>query len=113
MPNNYPALFAGLAQTILAFFLANGSLTAGQAGVIEAAVAAVAALAVAISVHQFTTAVLTGAVNAVITLLVAFQVPHATPGLVSLVDALIVAVAAFFVHTNASPKRDTRKAVAG
>ena len=41
-PNNYPALFATLTQTILALVISTGltSLTAGQAGVIEAAVAA-------------------------------------------------------------------------
>lgn len=102
--SRYPALLAALAQTILAFFIASGHLTAGTAGVIEAAVAAGAGLAVGLLTDKFTVALLTGFINAMITVLVAFNVPHVTASSVSLVDALLLALAAFFVHSQATPK---------
>lgn len=105
-PQNYPALFSTLAQAVLALIIATGltSLTAGQAGVIEAAVSAGAGLVVALMVHEFSVPVLTGFVSAVVTALVAFGVPHVTPQLTSLVSAVIVALAGFFVHSQATPR---------
>ena len=105
-PQNFPALFSALAQTILALVIATGltSLTTAQVGIIEAAVAAAAGLVVAVMVHQGAVPALTGLVNALITAGVAFGIPHISAGLTSSVDAFIVAIAAFFVHQSVSPK---------
>lgn len=106
MLKNWPALSAALVQTVLAIVLSFGLFHWGPAtvGVIEAAAAAAVALWVARNVRPFPVPVLTGFLNAGITLLVAFRVPHVTPALVSLVDAVVVTVAAFFVHGNVTAK---------
>jgi hypothetical protein len=53
---------------------------------------------------------LTGFVPTLVTALVAFGIPHVTSSMVSLVNAVIVAIAGFFVHSQVRPKLDTRKA---
>lgn len=110
-PNNYPALFGALAQAVLALVVAAGlHLTTNQTGVILACVTAGVGLVVGLLTSEFSVALLTGFVNAVITAGLAFGIHGITSSTVSMVDALIVAIGAFFIHSQVSPKLDTRKA---
>lgn len=104
MVKNYPVLFAAFAQAALALVISLGfSLTAAEVGGIEAGVAAAVALVVALWVDRPTVAVVTGFLNAVIMVAVAFGVPRISAGLTSVIDAVVVSLAAFFVHSNVSP----------
>jgi type III secretory pathway component EscU len=95
---------SSLVQAALALALAIGlNLTAGQTGGIEAAVAAVLALIVAVGTRPFQIAAITGASQALILLLVAFQVPSVSAGLVGTVNAVIVALGALLIRQHVSP----------
>ncbi|MBO0813621.1 MAG: hypothetical protein J2P30_00480 [Actinobacteria bacterium] len=99
-----PALILGAVQTILALIMGIGlNLSAGQAGAIEAVTSAVLALIVAVTVRPFPVPVLTGAVTAVVTLLVAFGVPHVSAGIVSSLNAAIVAVLTLVLRGHVTP----------
>lgn len=98
-------LFSSLLQAVLSLILALGvtSLSAGTAGAIEAAVAAVGALIVAIWTTPFQVSALTGAFQAVAVLLVAFGVHGIQPSIVSAVNAVIVALAGLLVRQHVTP----------
>ena len=98
-------LFSSLLQAVLSLILALGvtSLSAGTAGAIEAAVAAVGALIVAIWTTPFPVSALTGAFQAVAVLLVAFGVHGIQPSIVSAVNAVIVALAGLLVRQHVTP----------
>lgn len=100
----FPVLTAGVVQSALALAVSLGlHLTVIQTGAIEAAAAAVIAVITAAAVRPFEVATLGGVLVAIGTLLVAFKVPHVTPGLVSTAYALFSALIAGFVHSNVSP----------
>lgn len=104
----FPVLTAGVIQSALALAVALGlHLTVVQTGSIEAAAAAVLAVVTAAAVRPFEVSLLGGVLTALGTLLVAFRVPHVTPGLVSTAFGLFSAVIAGFVHTNVSPAART------
>jgi hypothetical protein len=89
---SWPFLSASFVQAALALVVALGfHLTAAQTGSIEAAAAAVLALAVAPHVQQSVVPVAIGALTAIGTLLVAFKVPHVNSAEVS---AFVAAIAA-------------------
>jgi hypothetical protein len=97
-------MVSGLVQAALALALAAGvNLTAGQSGAIQAAVAAVLAAFVALGTRPVQIAAITGAAQAIILLLVAYKVPGVTAGLVSSINAVIVALAALLVRVHVSP----------
>jgi MFS-type transporter involved in bile tolerance (Atg22 family) len=97
-------MISGLVQAALALAATfDKSLTAGQTGAIEAAVAAVGALIVAFGTRPFQVSVLTGATQAVILLLVAFHIHGVQPGLVGTVNAAIVFLASLLVRQHVSP----------
>jgi ABC-type branched-subunit amino acid transport system permease subunit len=99
-----PVVITGLVQSLLALGVGLGlSLTAGQTGAVEAASAALLALGAAIAVRPFPVAALTGAVTAVVTVLVAFGVPHISTGEVSSVNAVIVAVLSLVLRGHVTP----------
>ena len=100
----FPVLAAAVIQAALAFGVALGlHLTVAQTGAAEAVAAAVLAVVTAAAVRPFEVSVLGGVLTALGTLLVAFRVPHVTPGLVSTAYALFSALIAGFVHGNVSP----------
>jgi hypothetical protein len=100
----FPVLTAGVIQSALALGVALGlHLTPVQTGAIEAAAAAVLAVIAALRVRPFEVSVLGGVLVAIGTVLVAFRVPHVTPGLVSIAYALFSALIAGFVHSQVSP----------
>lgn len=100
----FPVLSAGVVQSAIALAISLGlHLTAVQTGSIEAAAAAVLAVVTAAAVRPFEVSVLGGILTAIGTLLIAFRVPHVTPGLISSAFALFSALIAGFVHTNVSP----------
>jgi hypothetical protein len=97
-------MISGLVQAGLALAATfDHSLTAGQTGAVEAAVAAVGTLIVAFGTKPFQVSVLTGATQAVILLLVAFHVHGVQPGLVGTVDAVIVLLSSLLIRQHVSP----------
>lgn len=96
-----PALILAFVQAGLSLLIGAGlHLTVTQAGSIEAAVAAAAGLVVAVSVKPFAVASLTGLIAAAGTLLITFGVQHVSAGLVSEVNAVVVAVLALLIRGN-------------
>lgn len=105
-----PVLSAGVAQAAIALVVALGfHLTAGQAGSVEAAAAALGALIVALTVKPFQVPALTGALTAIGTLLVAFGLHAVTPGLVSSFNAALVAILALILRQHVTPSVSLRK----
>jgi hypothetical protein len=93
-----PAFAAAIGQMIVAFLIArHHPLTTGQAGAIEAIIAAAGAAAVAALTVPFRVQALAGLVTAGGTLLAAFA-GNLTPGTVSLINGLL---AAFMLILNA------------
>jgi hypothetical protein len=96
-----PALVASAGQAVIALAITLGlHLTAGEVGATEAAAAAAAGLAVAWYTRPLRTAAAVAFATAAGTLLVAFRVPHVTPGAVS---AFSVALAAILNLAVTSP----------
>lgn len=89
-----PYLCAAAVQAVVAAAVLG--LPARQAGAIEAATTAVLGVVVAWNVRPVPVPVFTGAVSAVVTLLVAFGVPDVPPGTVSAINTTLVAVLALF-----------------
>jgi hypothetical protein len=109
-----PALFLGVLQSALALAVGLGlHLTAGQTGSVEAATATVLALIAAVSVRPFPVAALTGVTGPLVTLLVAFGVHGVSPGIVSTVNAAIVAVLALVLRGHVTPKAHPSQRLAG
>lgn len=107
-----PVMISGLVQSLLSLIVGLGlSLTAGQTGALEAGTTAVLALIAAVSVRPFPVTILTGAVTAVVTLLVAFGVPHVSTGMVSSLNASIVAVLALVLRGHVTPVASLSKPV--
>jgi hypothetical protein len=101
----YPFLSAGFVQAAIALAVALGfNLTAGQTGAIEAAAAAVLALAVAPHVDPFPVPLFIGALTAVGALLVAFGVHGVTSAEVSAVVAAISALLGTQGHATVNNK---------
>lgn len=99
-----PALVAGVIQAGLGLAVALGlSLTAGQAGALEAAAAGLAAVIVAASTRPVAVPVLTGGLTAIFTCLVAFGVPHATAATVSALNVAVAAVLAIVLRGHQTP----------
>lgn len=90
------AVLALLGGTVLA-------LTASETGAVLAVTTAALALVAALATTPFQVSALTGFVAAVVTLLMAFGVPHIDPGIVSTLNAAIVAVFAIVVRLHVSP----------
>lgn len=100
-----PALVAGLVQALLSLLIGAGiHLTVVQSGSILAVVSAASGLIVAIAVREVAAATLTGLLSAVGTLLLTFGVHHVTAGLITEVNALIVAAFALIVRMHLTPK---------
>ena len=92
-----PAVFLAAVQALIVLAAQFGlNLTAGEQGGLLAATSALLALVTAAMTHPFRLAALTGFVTAIGTVLLAFAVPHVSPGLVSAVNMVIVAAFAFF-----------------
>lgn len=99
-----PVLLAGFAQAVLALLATNGvHLSASQSGGILAATTAILTLAAAAATRPFQVSALTGLTSALVTLLVAFGVHGVQPGVVSTLNAAIVAGAAIVVRLHVSP----------
>lgn len=99
-----PAMVVGLLQAALALGVALGlTLTAGQAGALEAAAAGVAAIIVAASTRPVAPPILTGGLTAIFTCLVAFGVPHVTEATVSALNVAVVAVLAIVLRAHQTP----------
>jgi hypothetical protein len=99
-----PVLSAGVVQDAIALVIALGfTLTAGQSGAIEAAAAGLGALIMALSVRPFQVPVLTGALTAIGTLLVAYGVHGVSPGMVSSFNAALVAILAIVLRGHVTP----------
>ncbi len=80
-------------QAALALIVSLGlSLTAGQTGAVEGGVTAILGLAVAIYTRPFRTGAVTAFAAAIGTVLIAFRVPHVTPGLVSAANVVITSI---------------------
>jgi hypothetical protein len=96
-----PAYFTGVIQAVIALIIGTGvTLTAAQEGAILAVTSAVLALITAASIRPFEVSTLTGFVAAMVTLLVAFGVPHVQPGIVATVNAAITAIFALVLHAH-------------
>lgn len=99
-----PVLLTGLVQTLLAFAVGTGwHLTTAEGAGIIAATTAILALVAAVATRPFQVPALTGAVTAVVTLLVAFGVPHIQLGDVATLNAVIVAVMALVLRLHTTP----------
>lgn len=96
-----PALILALAQALLSLLVGAGlNLTPTQTGAILAVVSAASGLVVAIAVKEIAAPVLVGFSTAVGTLLITFNVPHVSSGLVSAVNGVIVALVALILRGN-------------
>lgn len=90
---NEPAAVVAVVQTLLALIVQFGfTLTPAETGGILAATAAALGLIAAIATRPFAPAAVTGLLTALGTVLVAFGVPHVTSGMVSGLNALILAL---------------------
>jgi hypothetical protein len=99
-----PALVTGVVQAVLALLAGTVvTLTATQAGAILAVTTAILALVAAIATRPFQVAALTGLTTSLVTLLIAFGVPHVDAGTVSTLNAAITAVAALIVRLHVTP----------
>ena len=99
-----PALITGAIQTVLAMLAGTVlTLTASQTGAVLAGTTAALALAAAVASRPFQVAALTGFVAAVVTVLIAFGVPHVQPGIVSTLNAALVAVMALVLRGHVTP----------
>jgi hypothetical protein len=99
-----PALITGVVQAVLALLAGTVfTFTAAETGAVLAVTTAVLALVAAIATRPFRVAALTGFVTAVVTLLIAFGVPHVQPGIVSTLNAAIVAVFMLIVRLHVTP----------
>lgn len=88
-----PALVMSVTQGALALGVSLGlTLTAKQTGAIEGAATAVLGLAVAAYTRPFRTGAAAAAVAALGTVLLAFQVPHISPGTVSVASTLVTGI---------------------
>lgn len=93
-------LVSGGTQGLVALLITVGGLSAKQAGVVEAAIAAVLAVVVAAGTKHFTAAGIAGAVQAIGVLLVTFKVAHVSAGTVSAADAFVAAILALLVKQH-------------
>ena len=99
-----PVMITGLVQALLAFAIATGwHLTTAEGAGIIAATTAILALVAAVATRPFQVSALTGAVTAVVTLLVAFGVPHIQLGDVATLNAVIVAVMTLVLRLHVTP----------
>lgn len=99
-----PALVTGVVQAVIGVVVAFGvTLTTGQSGAVLAVTTALLALIAAVATRPFQVAALTGFGTAVGTLLLAFGVPHVTPGAVAAVNALVTVMAALIVRVHVTP----------
>jgi hypothetical protein len=99
-----PVLIVSAVQAVLALLSGTVlSLSASETGAILAVTTAVLALIAAAATSPFQVSALTGFVGAVVTLLVAFGVPHVEPSIVSTLNAVIVAIAALIVRVHVTP----------
>jgi hypothetical protein len=99
-----PALITGVVQAVLALLAGTVlALTAAETGAVLAVTTALLALVAAIATRPFQVAALTGLVTAVVTLLIAFGVPHVSPGIVATLNAAIVAVFALILRLHVTP----------
>jgi len=90
---NEPAAVVAVVQTLIALLVQFGfTLTPAETGGILAATAAALGLIAAIATRPFVPAAATGLLTALGTVLVAFGVPHVSSGMVSGLNALILAV---------------------
>ncbi len=105
-----PALITGVVQAVIGLVAGRGfTLCAGQAGADLAVTTAVLGLHTAIATRPFQVSALTALVTAVVTLLIAFGVKNVSPGIVSTLNAAIVAVAALLVRVHVTPVAALRK----
>jgi hypothetical protein len=99
-----PVLIVSAVQAVLALLAGTVlNLTSAESGAILAGTTALLALIAAISTRPFQVSALTGFVSAVVTLLVAFGVPHVQPSIVSTLNAVVVAVVAVVVRLHVTP----------
>ena len=90
---NEPAAVVAVVQTLIALLVQFGfTLTPAETGGILAATSAALGLIAAIATRPFVPAAATGLLTALGTVLVAFGVPHVSSGMVSGLNALILAV---------------------
>lgn len=98
---NEGALLAGAVQAVLALLSATVvAFTAAETGAVLAVTSAALALAAACLTSPFRVSALTGFVTAVITLLVAFGVPHVQPSWVGVVNAVVTVLASLLVSAR-------------
>lgn len=89
---NEPAAVVAVVQTLIALVVQFGfTLTAAETGGILAATAAALGLIAAVATRPFAPSAATGLLTALGTVLVAFGVPHVTGGMVSGLNALVLA----------------------
>jgi hypothetical protein len=99
-----PALITGTVQAVLALLAGTViTFTASETGAILAVTTAVLALIAAAATRPFQVSALTGFVSAAVTLLIAFGVPGVQPGIVSTLNAVIVAVVMLIVRLHVTP----------
>jgi hypothetical protein len=99
-----PVLVTGLVQSLLSLIVGLGlPLTAAEAGGVLAVTSALLAFLAAWAVRPFQVATLTGLVTAVVTTLVAFGVPHVSTGIVSSLNASIVAILSLVLRGHVTP----------
>jgi len=96
-------MITGLVQAALALGVSIGGLNTTQAGWIEGAAAALLAAIVAIGTRPLQIAAITGAIQAIGVVLVAYRVPHVTTGEISAVNAFVAATLALMVRSHVSP----------
>lgn len=102
---SWPFLSSATVQAGLALAVALGlHLTAVQTGSIEAAAAAILALAVAPHVKERVVPLAIGALTAIGAVLVAFRAPHVTAGEVSAIVAVLAALLGLQGHSAVTNK---------
>lgn len=108
-----PAVFSGLVQAAIAIGTSLGlNLTAAEQGVLLAATTAGLTLLVAAVTRPFPVSALTGFATALGTALIAFGVPHVTPGAVSSVNAFAGILVTILVSIRVTPVATLKKAAA-
>lgn len=110
---NDGALIAGAVQTVLALLSATViTLTASETGAILGVTSALLGLGAAFFTSPFRVSAMTGLTGAVVTLLVAYGVPHVEPSIVAVINAAITAIAALVVSARTDSVAEVRKRAA-
>lgn len=103
-----PALLTGMLGALVSVVVALGvPLSTSQVGYINAAIAAVVALIIAVQVHPFPVPVLTGFLGALFDVALAFGW-NGDPAVLGAINAAIVAIFAMFTRTQVVPKARLR-----